>query len=87
LELGSYETFNGDKRPVFFTGLQVPIGLLTLNARPIDESINFQRVQRLLQHYPSPPIEEIVLSRDPMRTFVLVKAMWAAAGFSDSGIG
>jgi hypothetical protein len=74
LRFGTYELYSGQKLPYFFFSKSIPLTQIDVHGQTIEESIQFRRVMRVLEHYPDLPPEREIDGRDSRRIFDLVEA-------------
>lgn len=74
LRFGKDEHWDGHKLPYFFSSKSIPLTQIDLCGQRIEESIQFRRVKRVLEHYPNLPPESEIEGRDTRRIYDLVDA-------------
>jgi hypothetical protein len=71
---GRYVWASGEWVPHFFIANEVPLTSITCWGLPIEETVQYERVQRILLLYPVKPKAKSLSGRDTQRVFDLVTA-------------
>lgn len=74
MRFGKYELYSGHELPYFFWSESVPLAQIVVGQKRIEETTQFRRVKRVLEHYPDLPPEREIEGRDARRIYELVDA-------------
>ena len=75
---GRYVWDSGEWAPHFFIANKVPLTSITCWGQPIEQTVQFDRVQKVLASYPDKPREKKLSGRDTERVFSLVRSRLSA---------